>query len=186
MFNSNLILHFSLLPAQILLCLGTVLPDGTNLFARVLVRTVATGFVTLGGYTFFHLAHVATEVELRAFHATSYTINTLRCNLIRMIHLAPLLCYLNAHFVVVLNSGNTSLTGRAVDATACNHFIHTTELFKFKEIKVCPAGILSIEMLLSTLLEAEALVDSVGRLVRGERIETDGLHTICLSKMNSL
>ena len=59
---------------------------------------------------------------------------------------------------------------------------------EFKEIKVCPAGILSIEMLLSTLLEAEALVDSVGRFVRGERIdiETDGLHAICLSKMNSL
>lgn len=59
-------------------------------------------------------------------------------------------------------------------------------LSEFKEIKVRPAGILSIEMLLSTLLEAEALIDSVGRLVRGERIDTDGLHAICLSKMNSL
>ena len=59
-------------------------------------------------------------------------------------------------------------------------------LSEFKEIKVRPAGILSIEMLLSTQLQAEGLVDSVGGLVRGERIETDGLHAICLSKTDSL
>ena len=59
-------------------------------------------------------------------------------------------------------------------------------LSEFKEIKVRPAGILSIEMLLSTLPEAEALIDSVRRCIRSECIETDGLHAICLSKMNSL
>jgi hypothetical protein len=87
------------------------------------------------------------EVELWTFCSTPCTIDTLWCNLIGVIHLAPFLCYLDAHFVVVLHRGDASLTGRAVDATACNHFIHTTELFKFKEIKVCPAGILSIDSL---------------------------------------
>ncbi len=172
--------------SQILLRLGTVLPDSANLSAGVLVRAIGTGFIALGGYTLMHLAQMTAEVELGSFCSATCTIDTLWCNLIGVIHLAPFLCYLDAHLVVVLHRGDASLTGRAVDATACNHFIHTTELLKFKEIKVCPAGILSIEMLLSTLPEAEALVDSVGRLVRGERIETDGLHAICLSKMNSL
>jgi hypothetical protein len=125
-----------------------------------------------------HLAQMTAEVELGSFCSATCTIDTLWCNLIGVIHLAPFLCYLEAHFVVVLHRGDASLTGLAVDATACNHFIHITELFKIKEIKVCPAGILSIEMLLSTLLEAEALIDSVHRCIRDERIETDGLHAL--------
>ena len=77
-----------------------------------------------------------------------------------MKQLTPFSRYLFTHVVIISNSGNASFTFLTVNATACNHFIHTTELLKFKEIKVCPAGILSIEMLLSTLPEAEALVDS--------------------------
>ena len=109
---------------QIFLRLCTVLPNGANLLARVLVGALATGLVTLGGYTFMYLAHVATEIELDTFHTATRTINALRRNLVGVIHFAPFLRNLDAHLVIVLNSGNTSLTGLAVNATACNHFIH--------------------------------------------------------------
>ena len=112
------------LSSQILFCFGTVLPDGANLFARVLIWAVATSFVTLDGHTFFYLAHVAAEVELYAIHTATCAIYTLWCNLIGVIHLAPFLSNFDAHLVVVLYRGNTSLTGLAVNATASNHFIH--------------------------------------------------------------
>jgi hypothetical protein len=119
---------FILFSSQILLCLGTVFPDSANLFADVLVRASATGFVPLGGYTFFYLAHVAAEVKLHAFHSATRAINALWCNLIGVIHLAPFLCNFDAHLVVVLYRGNASLTGLAVNATACNHLIHNSIL----------------------------------------------------------
>ena len=123
---SFMINMFILFSSQILLCLGTVFPDSANLFADVLVRASATGFVPLGGYTFFYLAHVAAEVKLHAFHSATRAINALWCNLIGVIHLAPFLCNFDAHLVVVLYRGNASLTGLAVNATACNHLIHNT------------------------------------------------------------
>ena len=45
-----------------------------------------------------------------------------------MVHLAPFLSNLNAHFVVILYCGDASLTGLAVDATAGNHLIHVSYL----------------------------------------------------------
>jgi hypothetical protein len=71
-----------------------------------------------------HLAHVATEVELRSIYSAPCAIYTFRRDLVSVIHLTPLLRNLNAHFVVILDRGNASFTGLAVDATACNHFIH--------------------------------------------------------------
>jgi len=110
--------YISLLPAQILLCFGTVLPDSTNFFAGVLVGAVATGFVAFGSYTFMHLAQMAAEVELRAIHATACTINALWRDLVGVIHLAPFFRHRDAHLVVVLNRGNASLAGLTVYATA--------------------------------------------------------------------
>jgi hypothetical protein len=71
-----------------------------------------------------NLAHVATEVELDAFHTATYAINALRYDLVSVIHLTPFLRNLDAHLVVVLHRGDASLAGLAVDATASNHFIH--------------------------------------------------------------
>ena len=71
-----------------------------------------------------HLAHVAAEVELDTFHTTACTINAFRGDLVGVIHLAPFLRNLDAHIVVILNCGNASFTGLAVDTTACNHLIH--------------------------------------------------------------
>ena len=130
MYLENMILNtfdgfFSITHSfQIFLRLCTVLPNGANLFARVLVGALATGLVTLGGYTFMYLAHVATEIELDTFHTATRTINALRRNLVGVIHFAPFFSNLDAHLVVVLYRGNVSLAGLAVDATACNHFIH--------------------------------------------------------------
>ena len=70
------------------------------------------------------LTQMAAEEELDAFYTTPCTIYTLRCNLVSMIHFAPFLRDLDAHLVVVLHRGDASLTGLAIDATACNHFIH--------------------------------------------------------------
>ena len=58
-------------------------------------------------------------------------------------------------------------------------------LFKFKEIEVRPACVLGVEVLFAAILEAETFIEFVGGGVRSEGIETDGLHAICLSKMNS-
>jgi hypothetical protein len=44
-------------------------------------------------------------------------------------------------------------------------------LFKFKEIEVCPASVLGVEVLLAAILEAETFVDFVGGCVRGKSIE---------------
>ena len=74
--------------SQILLCLGTVLPDSTNLSAGVLVRAIGTGFIALGGYTLMHLTQMTAEVELGSFCSATCTIDTLWCNLIGVIHLA--------------------------------------------------------------------------------------------------
>lgn len=73
-----------------------------------------------------NLAQMATEIELDSFHTAPRTINALRCNLIGMIHLAPLLRNLDAHFVVVFNRGDASLTGLAINATTSNHLIHVS------------------------------------------------------------
>ena len=91
-------------------------------------RKPATSLVALGGYTFMNLAKMTAEVEFGAFHTAPHTINALRCNLIGMVHLAPFLSNLNAHFVVILYCGDASLTGLAVDATAGNHLIHVSYL----------------------------------------------------------
>jgi hypothetical protein len=120
---------FILFSSQIILRLGTILPNGANLFASVFIRAVATSLVALGGYTLMYLAQMAAEVELDAFHTTTRAINTLRRNLVGVIHLAPFLRNLDAHLVVVLHRGNTSLAGLAVDATACNHLIHNSFCF---------------------------------------------------------
>jgi hypothetical protein len=117
--------------SQILLRLGAVLPDNTNLFAGVLVWAVATSLVTLGYYTFMNFAHVAAEVELDAFHTASCAINALRCDLVGMIHLTPFTRNLLAQLVIIFNSSKASLTGLAINATACNHFIHSTKRFIF-------------------------------------------------------
>ena len=117
-----------LLLFQIFLCLGTILPDSANFWAGILVRAITTSFVTFGGYTFINLAQMAAKEEFEAFHTAPHTINALRCNLIGMIHLAPFLGNLDAHLVVILYCGDASLTGLAVDATACNHFIHVSYL----------------------------------------------------------
>ena len=82
--------------------LSTVFPDDANLLARVLIRAVATGFVTFGGHTLMHLAQMATEVTLRALHATPCAINALRCNLVGMVQFAPFLRDFYAYLVVVL------------------------------------------------------------------------------------
>ena len=76
-----------------------------------------------------NLAKMAAEVEFNAFHTAPCAINALRCDLIGMIHFAPFLGNLNAHLIVILHRGDASLTGLAVDATACNHFIHGYYLF---------------------------------------------------------
>ena len=47
--------------------------------------------------------------------------------------------------------------------------------FIFKEIEVCPASVLGVEVLLAAILEAETFVDFVGGCVRGKSIEADGL-----------
>lgn len=117
-----------LLPSQIVLRLGTILPDSANFGAGVLVRAVTTSLVTLGVYTFMYFAQMTAEVEFGAFRTAPHTINALRCDMIGMIHLAPFLGHLDAHFVVILYCGDASLTGLAVDATACNHFIHGSYL----------------------------------------------------------
>ena len=113
-----------LLSFQIFLRLGTILPDSANFVAGFLVWAVTTSLVALGGYTFMNLAKMAAEVEFGAFHTAPCAINALRCDLIGMIHFAPFLGNLDAHLVVVLYCGDTSLAGLAVDATASNHFIH--------------------------------------------------------------
>jgi hypothetical protein len=117
-----------LLSFQIFLRLGTILPDSANFVAGFLVWAVTTSLVALGGYTFMNLAQMAAEVEFEAFHTAPHTINALRCDLIGMVHLAPFLSNLNAHFVVVFLRGDASLTGLAVNATACNHYIHVSYL----------------------------------------------------------
>jgi hypothetical protein len=117
-----------LFPSQIFLCLGTILPDSANFGAGVLVRTVTTSLVALGGHTVMNLAKMTAKVEFEPFRTAPCTINALWRDLISMIHLAPFLGNLNAHFVVVLYCGDASLTGLAVDATACNHFIHVSYL----------------------------------------------------------
>ena len=115
---------------QIFLRLSIILPDGANLLAGVLVGTVTASLVALGGYTFMHLAQMAAEVELDAFHTAPCTINALGRDLVGVIHLAPFLRHLDAHLVVIHNRGDASFASRAVDATACNHFIHIRSYFQ--------------------------------------------------------
>ena len=66
-----------LLPSQIFLRLGTILPDSANFVAGFLVWAVTTSLVALGGYTFMNLAKMTAEVEFGAFHTAPHTINAL-------------------------------------------------------------------------------------------------------------
>jgi hypothetical protein len=110
--------------SQIILGLSTILPNSTNLLAGILIWAFAASLIALDGYTFMYFAQMAAEVELDTFRAASHAINALRRNLVGVIHFAPFLRNLDAHLVIVLNSGNTSLTGLAVNTTAGNHLIH--------------------------------------------------------------
>lgn len=107
---------------------------GPTFGVGVLVRAVATSLVTPGGYTFMNLAKMAAEVEFESLHTASRAINALRCDMIGMIHLAPFLGNLDAHFVIVLHRGDANLTGLAVDAIIGNHFIHRLYLIFMQNI----------------------------------------------------
>ena len=67
------------------------------------------------------------EVELQAVRSTASTVDGLWRNLVSMIHLTPFTRYLLAQLVIIVYSGKASLAGLAINATACNHFIHSTK-----------------------------------------------------------
>ena len=125
----KILILINLFQIKIHLCLGTILPNGANLLAAVLVLALAASFKAFGYHTFSHLAHMAAEVELRPIHTATCAIDALRCNLVSMIHLAPFLRNLNAHPVIVPYRGDAGLTGLAVYATARYHNVLVHGLF---------------------------------------------------------